>query len=284
MFSGGMSWRRARFVSLLPYYNSYPNAKSHSVAFFPASTGRARFFANPSDPRDCEGSTLLERGPVLLDGFKRELLLFSDGFLFSYANLTRFVRNEVWGHFEGSGVRLREEALDRFLGQYDADPDTGEMTPEGFGRMMRELLRARREEEPPSDEHVMEQKVKTMKGELTIVKTKLTKMEGKMNAQEDSVQLRENDIADQKLEARQRALDDWKRGAASRLREEKILVNEVSFFCFHPDPLEHHAHFRYVLRFCIPKQKPQQTLLLLLPSPSRMRSESLIVVFALRGL
>ena len=81
-------------------------------------------------------------------------------------------------------------------------------------------------------EHVMGQKVKAVKGELTVVKTKLTKMEGKMNAQEDSVQLRENDIADreEKLEARQRALDDWKRGAASRLREEKIIVNEVSFF------------------------------------------------------
>jgi len=81
-------------------------------------------------------------------------------------------------------------------------------------------------------EHVMGQKVKAVKGELTVVKTKLTKMEGKMNAQEDAVQLRENDIADreEKLEARQRALDDWKRGAASRLREEKIIVNEVSFF------------------------------------------------------
>ena len=78
----------------------------------------------------------------------------------------------------------------------------------------------------------MEQKVKAAKGELTVMKSKLTKMEGKLNDQEDAVLLRENEIADRevKLEAKQRALDDWKHEAESRLREEKIIVNEVSFF------------------------------------------------------
>lgn len=76
-------------------------------------------------------------------------MLFADGFLFSFADLTRFLRTEVGGYLRGSGQRVKEDALDCFLRQYDVDPD-GSITLEGFGSMMREM-RANREPPPPSD-------------------------------------------------------------------------------------------------------------------------------------
>ena len=81
-------------------------------------------------------------------------------------------------------------------------------------------------------EHVIQQNVKAVKGKLTVVKGQLAKMEGKMNAHKDAVQLRKNSISaqEEQLVAKQRALDDWKQHAANRLREKRVIVNEVSSF------------------------------------------------------
>ena len=100
-------------------------------------------------------------------------------------------------------------------------------------------------------EHVMQQKMEAVKGELTEMKGKLTKMEGKMNARESSVEQRENEIAEreEKLAAKQRDLEEWKEEASSRLREDRVIVNQVSFFCLHPAPGHHHAHFSSVPDF-----------------------------------
>ena len=85
----------------------------------------------------------------------------------------------------------------------------------------------------------MQQKMEAVKGELTMMKGKLTKMEGKMNARESSVEQRENEIAEreEKLAAKQRDLEEWKEEASSRLREDRVIVNQVSFFSSIP-PLD----------------------------------------------
>ena len=97
----------------------------------------------------------------------------------------------------------------------------------------------------------MQQKMEAVKGELTMMKGKLTKMEGKMNARESSVEQRENEIAEreEKLAAKQRDLEEWKEEASSRLREDRVIVNQVSFLFLHPAPGHHHAHFSYVPDF-----------------------------------
>lgn len=93
---------------------------------------RSIFF---EDPRP----ELVKRGPVLLGTEKRELMLFTGGFLFARADLDRFVRREIRGYFRSVGKRLKETGLEHLMSDYDTDQD-GAISSRGFESMLRFMM------------------------------------------------------------------------------------------------------------------------------------------------
>merc|ERR1740139_193001 len=76
------------------------------------------FFAEPGDLQ----SVLLKRGPVLLGGETRELLVFTGGFLFSRVELDTLVNLVLDVHPEGE-EDLDLEALSKRFRDIDVHPD-----------------------------------------------------------------------------------------------------------------------------------------------------------------
>ena len=74
------------------------------------------FFAESSEPQ----SVLLKRGPVLLGGEERELMIFTNGFLFSRVELNKLVNLLLDVDPEGAEDHISEQLSQRF---HDIDID-----------------------------------------------------------------------------------------------------------------------------------------------------------------
>eukprot|EP00581_Thalassiosira_minuscula_P006568 CAMPEP_0183742150 /NCGR_PEP_ID=MMETSP0737-20130205/64047_1 /TAXON_ID=385413 /ORGANISM="Thalassiosira miniscula, Strain CCMP1093" /LENGTH=390 /DNA_ID=CAMNT_0025977685 /DNA_START=266 /DNA_END=1435 /DNA_ORIENTATION=- len=127
------------------------------------------FFEKPGEIQ----SVLLKRGPVLLNGEERELMLFTNGFLFSRVELNELAnllvnddrggsagvthehlrerfsdidvdnsgsldRSEIYDFFQKMGWELTDSTIDDLLNKFDSDSD-GNISLDEFESMMYEL-------------------------------------------------------------------------------------------------------------------------------------------------